>query len=112
MLVIIDGECSFCQWASRLLRRLCVNELEIVALSQVKSEVINQWSMDPLWSIDSIKVISQHQLFIKSEAISVIMKQARWYAQPLRIVFILPVRLLDMGYDWVARNRKSLQCEI
>jgi predicted DCC family thiol-disulfide oxidoreductase YuxK len=112
MLVIIDGDCSFCQWASRWLKRLCLPELEIIYLSHVSSQVLQKWSSDPNWSVDSIKVISNNQLFLKSAAIAEIMHQARWFAQPLRFIFVLPERLLDVGYDWVARNRKSQQCEI
>ncbi len=42
---------------------------------------------------------------MKSDALSRILVHSHWYFQPLRIVFFLPTRLLDVGYDWVAKNR-------
>ena len=55
--------------------------------------------------IDSIKWVVGEEVYVKSEAISRILVQAHWYFQPIRIVFLLPTRLLDLGYDWVAKNR-------
>lgn len=112
MLVIIDGNCSFCRWASNLLRRLCRSGLVIVPLEGVSEEVLLRWSSDTRWAIDSIKVISAEHLYVKSQAIAQVMRMARWYAQPLRLIFLFPERWLDLGYDWVARNRKSQACEL
>ncbi len=107
MLVIIDGDCSFCRWASNLLRRLCKPGLDIVPLEGVSEGVLMRWSTNPLWSIDSIKVVSAERLYIKSQAVAEVLRTARWYAQPLRLIFLLPDALLDRGYDWVARNRNN-----
>lgn len=112
MLVIIDGDCSFCRWASNLLRRLCKPGLDIVPLEGVAEDVLMHWSTNPLWSIDSIKVISAGRLYIKSQAVSEVMRTARWYVQPLRLIFLLPDVLLDRGYDLLARNRKSDVCSL
>jgi predicted DCC family thiol-disulfide oxidoreductase YuxK len=86
--------------------------LDILPLDLVSIDVINQWEANPLWSVDSIKVISQGQLWIKSAAIAQIMREAQWFAQPLRLLFVVPHRLLDVLYDWVARHRKSDTCEL
>jgi predicted DCC family thiol-disulfide oxidoreductase YuxK len=112
MLVIIDGDCSFCQWASKLLQKICRPGLEIIPLAAVSQEVFNTWSSEAYWTVDSIKVISQGKLYIKSQAIAEVMRTARWFAQPFRLLFLLPDVWLDRGYDWVARNRKSQACEI
>ena len=112
MLVIIDGDCSFCRWASRVLLSLCKSGLDIVPLESVSSEILTTWSSHPNWAVDSIKVISAGKLYIKSQAVAEVMHAARWYAQPLRLVFFLPNTWLDRGYDCVARNRKSNACEL
>jgi len=112
MLVIIDGDCSFCRWASHVLRNLCKSGLDIVALESVSPEILTIWSSHPNWAVDSIKVISAGKLYIKSQAVAEVMRAARWYVQPLRLVFFLPDTWLDRGYDWVARNRKSNACEL
>lgn len=112
MLVIIDGDCSFCRWASGWLRRLGDAKLEIIAQDQVPDRVFKAFSSNERWSADSIKVISNEKLFIKSQAIAEVLRTARWFAQPLRLFFILPDFFLDAIYDWVARNRKSQSCTL
>ncbi len=116
MIVVIDGDCSFCQWASRLLKRICWDGLQIIPLSSVSPEIQKTWEPNPAWAIDSIKVISNGRLFIKSEAVAQVLMRAKWFAQPLRLLFLLPTRLLDRMYDWVARNRylwgKGTRCEL
>ncbi len=57
------------------------------------------------WAIDSIKLVQGSQVYIKSEAISLIFRDIRFIYQPLRLIFILPKALLDRAYDWVATNR-------
>jgi len=112
MLVVIDGDCSFCQWASRLLKRLCRPGLHIISLREVSHDTLHTWENNPAWGVDSIKVISQNHLYIKSAAVSAVLTSAHWYAQPLRVIFILPTAWLDIAYDWVARHRKGIHCEI
>ena len=112
MLVIIDGECTFCRWASDILQRLCKPLLTIVPFENISKDILQVWESHPSWPIDSIKVISKGQLYIKSKAISEVLQFAKWYAQPLRLVFILPDRLLDYGYDWIAKNRKTDSCAL
>ena len=112
MQVIIDGDCNFCLWASVILRRLCKPGLQIIPMQDVPADTLIQWQNNPFWALDSIKVVSQGHLFVKSSAVSEVLKSARWYAQPLRIFFILPKGLLDIVYDWVARHRKGINCEL
>jgi predicted DCC family thiol-disulfide oxidoreductase YuxK len=85
--------------------------LEIVPVEDLSSEFSTNWITHSDWSQDSIKVISAGRLYIKSKAIAEVMRTARWYAQPLRMIFLLPDRWLDLGYDWVARHRKSQACD-
>jgi predicted DCC family thiol-disulfide oxidoreductase YuxK len=73
-----------------------------------QAAIVEKWQESfehPLWKIDSIKVLKDHQIYVKSEAISILLKEAKWYFQPFRIIFILPRTLLDRGYDWIAKNR-------
>ena len=112
MLVLIDGDCSFCRWASVWLRRIGNSDLEIIPLDQVPEKVLKAYESNESWSVDSIKVISNGNLFIKSRAVAEVLRKARWFAQPLRLLFILPDFLLDALYDWVARNRKSQSCSL
>ena len=96
-IVLIDGNCRFCRFSSKLLKRMVSGEL------QIRPEI--SFTEFALPDIDSIKwVVGQH-VYVKSDAISRILANSHWYFQPLRIVFFLPSFILDKGYDWVAKNR-------
>ncbi len=113
MLVVIDGDCSFCQWAARLLRKICLDVFDFTTLNAVSPEIRHTWESDPAWAIDSIKVIDRGQLYIKSSAVRHLLRFAKWYAQPLRLLFLLPKSTLDRMYDWVARHRRMGQsCDL
>jgi predicted DCC family thiol-disulfide oxidoreductase YuxK len=96
-IVLIDGNCRFCRFASKLLKRIVVGPLQI--MPETAFEDFN------LPAIDSIKWVVGREVYVKSDALSRILMNAHWYFQPLRIVFFLPAGLLDKGYDWVAKNR-------
>ena len=96
-IVLIDGNCRFCRFSSKLLKRMVAGELPIIPETS--------FTEFTLPDIDSIKWVVGHNVYVKSDALSRILVNAHWYFQPLRIVFLLPTRLLDKGYDWVAKNR-------
>ncbi len=96
-IVLIDGNCRFCRFASKLLKRMVTGDLPIIPETSFTDFILPD--------IDSIKWVVGHDVYVKSDALSRILVNAHWYFQPLRIVFLLPTRLLDIGYDWVAKNR-------
>jgi predicted DCC family thiol-disulfide oxidoreductase YuxK len=96
-IVLIDGSCRFCRFSSKLLKRMVAGDLQIIPETSFTDFILP--------NIDSIKWVVGSEVYVKSEAIARILRYAHWYFQPLRIVFLLPTRLLDMGYDWVAKNR-------
>ncbi|MEY2940719.1 MAG: thiol-disulfide oxidoreductase DCC family protein [Aquirufa sp.] len=96
-IVLIDGNCRFCRFASKLLKRIVAGNLQILPETS--------FTAFTLPDIDSIKWIVGNEVYVKSDALSRILAQAHWYFQPLRIVFLLPTFILDKAYDWVAKNR-------
>ena len=96
-IVLIDGNCRFCRFSSKLLKKMVAGELPIIPETS--------FTEFTLPDIDSIKWVVGRNVYLKSDALSRILVNAHWYFQPLRIVFLLPTRLLDVGYDWVAKNR-------
>lgn len=96
-IVLIDGSCRFCRFCSKLLKQMVKGPLTIIPETS--------FTEFTLPDIDSIKWVEGKEVYVKSDAISRILVRAHWYFQPLRIVFLLPTRLLDKGYDWVAKNR-------
>jgi predicted DCC family thiol-disulfide oxidoreductase YuxK len=105
LIVVIDGECQFCQFSSRLLRKIIAADM--IFLNQNDLQVIELEKQFPSdnWAIESIKLLSDSRVFVKSEAIRLLMREARFVFQPLRIIFILPTTVLNWAYDWVASNR-------
>ncbi|MHA8094868.1 thiol-disulfide oxidoreductase DCC family protein [Aquirufa lenticrescens] len=96
-IVLIDGGCRFCRFSSKLLKRMVKGNLPIIPETS--------FTEFTLPDIDSIKWVVGKEVYVKSDAIARILVHAHWYFQPLRIMFLLPTRLLNMGYDWVAKNR-------
>lgn len=96
-IVLIDGNCRFCCFASKLLKRMVTGDLPVIPETSFTDFILPD--------IDSIKWIVGHDVYVKSDALSRILVNAHWYFQPLRLFFLLPAGLLDKGYDWVAKNR-------
>jgi predicted DCC family thiol-disulfide oxidoreductase YuxK len=96
-IVLIDGNCHFCCFASKLLKRMVTGDLPVIPETSFTDFILPD--------IDSIKWVVGHDVYVKSDALSRILVNAHWYFQPLRLVFLLPAGLLDKGYDWVAKNR-------
>ncbi len=96
-IVLIDGNCRFCRFASKLLKRMVLGDLQIIPETSFKEFTLPD--------IDSIKWVVGRNVYVKSDAIARILANSHWYFQPLRVVFLLPPFILDKGYDWVAKNR-------
>jgi predicted DCC family thiol-disulfide oxidoreductase YuxK len=96
-IVLIDGNCRFCRFASKLLKRMVLGDLQILPETSFKEFTLPE--------IDSIKWVVGRDVYVKSDAISRILANSHWYFQPLRVVFLVPSFILDKGYDWVAKNR-------
>jgi predicted DCC family thiol-disulfide oxidoreductase YuxK len=96
-IVLIDGSCRFCRFASKLLKKMVVGDLPIIPESSFHAFTLPD--------IDSIKWVVGKDVYVKSDALSRILAHSRWYFQPLCLLFLLPSSFLDKGYDWVAKNR-------
>ena len=105
LIVVIDGECQFCQFSSRLLRKIIAADMIFLNQNDLKVIELEKQFPSDNWAIESIKLLSDSRVFVKSEAIRLLMREARFVFQPLRIIFILPTTVLNWVYDWVASNR-------
>jgi predicted DCC family thiol-disulfide oxidoreductase YuxK len=105
LIVVIDGECQFCQFSSRLLRKIIAADMIFLNQNDLKVIELEKQFPSDNWAIESIKLLSDSRVFVKSEAIRLLMREARFVFQPLRIIFILPTTVLNWAYDWVASNR-------
>ncbi|RXK47127.1 thiol-disulfide oxidoreductase DCC family protein [Aquirufa rosea] len=103
--VFIDGNCRFCRFCAKILAGMCGEKIQIDF--QGSPHFLDSIEKHPHanWVVDSIKVLWNDQVFIKSRAIEILVHLAPWYYQGLRIFFFLPYAFLDRAYDFVAKNR-------
>lgn len=115
--VFIDGNCRFCRFCAKVLKSMCGDKILIdYQGSSAFQEAVSK-NPDDKWEIDSIKVLYQGRVWIKSQAVNIVLQLAPWYYQIFRVFFLLPDKVLDKGYDFIAKNRliwgKSVDaCEI
>lgn len=104
-IILFDGECNFCNyWVNFVLKR---DKQKVFKFASLNSETGNKLKLQhqiPA-TIDSIVLIKNDHVFIKSQAAIEIAKNLNrfWF---LMVVFkIIPVFLRDAVYDAVAKNR-------
>jgi len=89
-IVVIDGDCQFCQFSVRILRKIISSDLTILAQHDSGVAALEKQFPSEFWSMDSIKLIKEQRVLIKSEAIAHLMREAKFIYQPLRIFFYYP----------------------
>lgn len=105
LIVFIDGDCGFCQWASRILRSISAEELSIYPQSSDLCISYQEKILDTRWALATVQVIANNRLYIKSAAVAEVLKHAKWHFLPLRLLFLMPEKFLDKVYDFVAKHR-------
>ncbi len=119
-LILYDGHCALCSGAVQSILRLDDEgvfrfaplqsidsgklEQDAPALAAFAKTQLDAAAVDPS-KLDSIIVVDQHGTYQKSTAFFRIMRLLGWPYRTLTIFSLLPLRLRDGMYDWVARNR-------
>ncbi|QYK03239.1 DCC1-like thiol-disulfide oxidoreductase family protein [Shewanella psychrotolerans] len=110
-LVIFDGVCNLCHGAVRfIIARDPKAVFQFVALqTPIAQALLAKASISPLAAqADTVYLIKDGEVFIKSEAAIEIAKSLTGYWPWLRVLRWLPLGLRDWGYDFIARNRYRL----
>ncbi|HMM12050.1 MAG TPA: DCC1-like thiol-disulfide oxidoreductase family protein [Bacteroidales bacterium] len=105
--LLIDGDCSLCNGASRLILKLERRpELHFAALrSDVAQQLLLLYAQGRPMP-DSIVLIDSDGLHVKSRALIRIGRISGGWLVLLRLAAILPQKWADGLYDVVARNRR------
>lgn len=108
-IILFDGECNFCNyWVNFVLKR---DKQHVFKFASLNSEIGNKLKLEHqiqvpiVIGIDSIVLIKNDKVFIKSQAVLEISKHLSggWF---LMMVFkIIPTFIRDSVYDFVAKNR-------
>ena len=105
LIVFFDGECLLCQNAVRWLNRL--DEGDRLRFARLQGETAAEYAID--LTDDSMALVSGGQVYRASEAA----RRAFWAAGGVGtlvagVLTLLPLKLRDWSYQWIARNRKRL----
>ncbi|MDQ0160037.1 thiol-disulfide oxidoreductase DCC family protein [Alkalibacillus salilacus] len=105
--IFFDGVCNLCngivQW---LIERDHHDSLRFAPLqSDLGQRVLDDTGTPDL---DSIIVIRDKQRYVKSDAVLIIAEELDRPYQRLSLLKWLPKQVLDVGYDFIANNRKRI----
>lgn len=117
-IVFFDGECNFCNfWVKQVLKNERKNNIYFSNLNNPFSKkTLDQFKVD-IKNTDSIIVLYQDNIYTKSNAISLILKQLRFPFPFFSIILsLLPNFFKDFFYDLIAKYRlkvfgKSDSCD-
>jgi predicted DCC family thiol-disulfide oxidoreductase YuxK len=117
-IVLFDGECRLCNYAVNLI--ISEDSSGYYKFASLKADVARGYlakeDIDPI-KIDSLVLIKEDHVFIKSKAVFKILETFSLKWRWLLIFSYLPTSITDYFYDIIARNRyfwfgKSAKCEI
>lgn len=104
-IVLFDGECNFCNfWVRFIIKRDKGNIFKFATLSSINGQNVKlRFQLDE--SIDSVVLLKNNQVYIKSAAAFEITKNLSGLWFMLGIFKIIPTFISDAIYDFVAKNR-------
>jgi predicted DCC family thiol-disulfide oxidoreductase YuxK len=104
-IILFDGVCNFCNGSVNFLIKRDPNG--IFKFAPLQSEIGQQLitKNNITGEIDSIILVKENIVYIKSDALIEIIKELKWYWKMLIIVKIIPKKFRDLLYDLIANNR-------
>lgn len=107
--LFFDGDCPLC---SRVLTFILSNEIKAdLVFSPLNASSSERWREahpNMLMEEDSVYYFDGLNLYKKSTAVLQLLPKLRWYTGILRLGWLLPLKLRDRCYDFVARRRKRI----
>jgi predicted DCC family thiol-disulfide oxidoreductase YuxK len=105
-LILFDGVCNLCNAGVQLIIKSDPEMLFRFASLQsaVGQQVVHDFKQE-LLDIDSIVLVHQDRLFLKSEAVLEIFHLLGGFYRLLSIFKFLPLSIRNWIYDWIAGNR-------
>jgi len=108
-IIIFDGVCNFCNAAVNfIIKRDCEKKFLFSSMQNEKSkELLAQFSIDNS-DLDTLIIIKNDTLFIKSDAVLEIVKELSGLWFILSYCKIIPKSIRDFIYTLISRNRYKL----
>lgn len=108
ILILFDGECAFCSgWVRFLADKDAHRRFRFLSLQSPSAASLLQAQHIPA-TVDSIVVWSESRLLIESEAVLRIAKELAFPWKLVLAAHIIPSKIRNALYRWVARHRHSL----
>lgn len=108
-ILFFDGDCPLC---NRVLTFILSNEIKAdLVFSPLNASSSDRWREahpNMLMEEDSVYYFDGSNLYKKSTAVLQLLPKLRWYTGFLRLGWLLPLKLRDRCYDFVARHRKRI----
>lgn len=116
-IILFDGVCNLCNSSvDFILKRDKMRQFQFVALqSKSGEELVDKYGIPK--ETDSVVLINENMIFIESEAAIEIVKLLPTPWNWLASLKIIPIKLRNSIYKWIARNRyrwfgKRKECRI
>ena len=107
--LFFDGDCPLC---NRVLTFILSNEIRAdLVFSPLNASSSDRWREahpNMLMDEDSVYYFDGSNLYKKSTAVLQLLPKLRWYTGFLRLGWLLPLKLRDLCYDFVALRRKRI----
>lgn len=107
--LFFDGDCPLC---NRVLTFILSNEIRAdLVFSPLNASSSERWREahpNMLMEEDSVYYFDGLNLYKKSTAVLQLLPKLRWYTGFLRLGWLLPLKLRDRCYDFVALRRKRI----
>lgn len=106
LIIFFDGICYLCNSIVNFLIK--IDSKDKLRFSPIQSKFSHKnflTSYPELEHYDSILLQKNQKVFVKSDAVIEIIKELRWYWRIFLVGKIIPRKLRDMIYDYVAENR-------
>ena len=104
--ILFDGVCNFCNfWVNFIIDHDDKKYFKFISLqSDIAQRILIQKKIDPL-HIDSLILVMNEKVFLKSSAALQIAKNLNGFWKTLCIFSVIPSPLRDLIYDFIAKNR-------
>lgn len=108
-IIFYDGDCGLCNRSVQfVLKHERCSEISFSALQSNFSKTFFDKHQLPSPDFSTFYFYKDNQLYKKSTAAFKVIPYLKWYWQPLRAFSLLPVRLTDLVYDFIAKRRKKI----
>lgn len=105
-LLLFDGVCNLCNHTVQILLKIDTKGvLKFASLqSPLGKAILNSTNLE-LEGVDSVVLVYQGRIYIYSSAIVKLGEIVGGKWKVMKILKLIPPRLLDVMYRWIARNR-------